>query len=141
MVETANAMYLVIDWARYKCTVWVCPNKGLSLLCWLLSSSCFRARKVHMGSVGCFGIVFLFGVKKTEQQVYIIETKGREDLNDIKKINRLVTWCNDVNKEQKETTYTPIYIEEEIWKRERSAMKTFEQLVTLFTIEEAKKVK
>lgn len=55
-----------------------------------------------------------------------------------KKINRLVTWCNDVNKEQNEITYTPINIEEAIWKRERTAMKTFEQLVKLFTIKKAK---
>lgn len=82
-----------------------------------------------------------FIVKKTVQQVYIIETKGREDLNDIKKINRLVTWCTDVNKEQSEITYTPVYIEEEVWKRERTAIKTFEQLVKLFTIKEAKTVK
>jgi len=82
-----------------------------------------------------------FIVKKTEKQVFIIETKGREDLNDIKKINRLVTWCNDVNNEQNEITYIPIYIEEEVWKRERTAMKTFEQLVKLFTIKEGKKVK
>ena len=82
-----------------------------------------------------------FIVKKTEQEVYFIETKGREDLSDIKKINRLVTWCSDVNKEQSEITYTPIYIEEDVWKRERTAMKTFEQLVKLFTIKEAKTVK
>lgn len=81
-----------------------------------------------------------FIVKKTEREICIIETKGREDLNDINKINRLITWCNDVNKEQNEITYTPIYIEEEVWKRERIAMKTFEQLVKLFTIE-SKRIK
>lgn len=79
-----------------------------------------------------------FIVKKTEREIFIIETKGREDLNDIKKINRLVTWCTDVNKQQNEITYTPIYIEEEVWKRERTGMKTFDQLVKLFTIETKK---
>lgn len=82
-----------------------------------------------------------FIVKETEQKIFIMETKGREDLNDVKKINRLVTWCIDVNKEQNEIKYTPIYIEEEVWKRERAAMKTFEQLVKLFSINESKTVK
>jgi len=82
-----------------------------------------------------------FIVKKTEKEIFIIETKGREDLNDIKKINRLVTWCSDVNKEQNELKYTPLYIEEDIWKRERNSIKTFEQVVKLFTIKEAKTLK
>lgn len=82
-----------------------------------------------------------FIVKKTEKEIFIIETKGREDLDDIRKIKRLVVWCNDVNNEQSEAKYTPLYIEEDIWKRERTSIKTFEQVVKLFTIKEAKAVK
>jgi len=80
-----------------------------------------------------------FIVKKTEKEIFIIETKGREDLDDIRKIKRLVVWCSDVNNEQNEVKYTPLYIEEDIWKRERTAIKTFEQLVKLFTIKKTKK--
>jgi len=73
-------------------------------------------------------------VKKTEKEIFIIETKGREDLDDIRKIKRLVVWCNDVNSEQSEVKYIPLYIEEDIWKRERNSINTFEQVVKLFTI-------
>jgi len=82
-----------------------------------------------------------FIVKKTEKEIFMIETKGREDLNDIKKINRLVTWCSDVNQEQSEAVFTPIYIEQDIWERHRNSLRTFEQLVKLFTIKEPNAVK
>ena len=79
-----------------------------------------------------------FIVKKTEKEIFIIETKGREDLDDIRKIKRLVVWCNDLNKEQIEVKYTPLYIKQEIWERERTGIKTFEQVVKLFVIKESK---
>ena len=39
-----------------------------------------------------------FIVKKTEKDIWIVETKGREDLDDPLKISRLKQWCDDVNK-------------------------------------------
>ncbi len=39
-----------------------------------------------------------FFVKQTEKQIYIVETKGLEDLDVPHKINRLKQWCEDVNK-------------------------------------------
>lgn len=36
-----------------------------------------------------------------------LETKGREDLDDIRKIQRLATWCKDINTAQSEYTYSP----------------------------------
>ena len=38
-----------------------------------------------------------FFVKTTDKAVFIVETKGREDLDDIRKIRRLAQWCRDVN--------------------------------------------
>jgi len=35
-------------------------------------------------------------------------------------------------------TYTPIYIEEEVWKKELTAMEIFEKLMKLFAIKEVK---
>ena len=75
-----------------------------------------------------------FSRNLTSEEIFIIETKGREDLDDIRKIKRLVVWCNDVNSEQSEVKYIPLYIEEDIWKRERNSINTFEQVVKLFTI-------
>ncbi len=38
-----------------------------------------------------------FIVKVSEKQFYVVETKGREDLDDPLKIARLKQWCDDVN--------------------------------------------
>ncbi len=46
-----------------------------------------------------------FFIKTGENSFYIAETKGREDLDDIRKIKRLVQWCNDVNKLQDKYIY------------------------------------
>jgi len=42
-----------------------------------------------------------FLVKVNESLVYVVETKGREDLDDIEKIKRLKVWCDDVIINQK----------------------------------------
>jgi len=46
-----------------------------------------------------------------------------------------------VNQEQSEAVFTPIYIEQDIWERHRNSLRTFEQLVKLFTIKEPNAVK
>ncbi len=74
-----------------------------------------------------------FFVKKDNEHIYIVETKGREDLNDLKKINRLVQWCTDINNAQEERTYTPIYIKQEDWEKHEKSLRRFSDLETLFT--------
>jgi len=56
-----------------------------------------------------------FFVKTDDKTVYIIETKGREDLDDPLKIKRLVQWCEDANTRQKKITYKMLYIKQEEW--------------------------
>jgi type III restriction enzyme len=46
-----------------------------------------------------------FIAKQKEDLIYIIETKGREDIDDVRKIKRLQTWCDDVNKTQSEIKF------------------------------------
>lgn len=58
-----------------------------------------------------------FFVKTSATSIFIVETKGREDLDDIRKIKRLVQWCKDVNAGQSEKQYTPIYIKQEDYKQ------------------------
>ena len=43
-------------------------------------------------------------------EIYIAETKGREDLDDVRKIKRLKVWCEDVNAAQNDRRYTPLYV-------------------------------
>lgn len=54
-----------------------------------------------------------FIVKKNEKEVFIIETKGREDLDVPLKTQRLKQWCEDLNKSQKKAKYDFVYVDEE----------------------------
>ncbi len=48
-----------------------------------------------------------FFIKTSPSTFFIVETKGREDLNDVRKIKRLNTWCADINSTQSDYNYTP----------------------------------
>ena len=74
-----------------------------------------------------------FFVKTKPNEIFIVETKGREDLDDVRKIKRLVTWCNDVNAAQSQYCYTPIYIKQEKWTEVKQDIKNFADLCTIFT--------
>ncbi len=75
-----------------------------------------------------------FIVKQRENLIYLIEIKGREDLDDARKINRLKTWCVDVNKAQSEIKYIPLYVRQEEWEKYREGIKKFEDVVKLFKV-------
>jgi len=77
-----------------------------------------------------------FFVKTSATNIFVVETKGREDLNDIRKIQRLVSWCKDVNEQQNERSYTPIYIKQEDWDKRLSSLKSFKDIVAIFPAEE-----
>jgi len=73
-----------------------------------------------------------FFVKQSEQTVYIVETKGLEDVDVAPKLERLVQWCEDVNARQREITYTALYVKEEDFKKYRP--KSFGEVVKNFPI-------
>ena len=75
-----------------------------------------------------------FLIKKTESEIYIAETKGREDLDDVRKIKRLQIWCNDVNAAQNERRYIPLYVKQEMWEKHEKDLKKFEDIIKLFAI-------
>lgn len=56
-----------------------------------------------------------FIVKVSSKEYYVVETKGREDLDDVEKIKRLEQWCEDVNANQHKATYHMLYIKQEDW--------------------------
>ena len=72
-----------------------------------------------------------FFVKTDNRNIFIVETKGRQDLDDIRKINRLKTWCEDVNKAQQNYTYTPVYVRQEKWDEIKKDLKLFQELVNI----------
>lgn len=53
-----------------------------------------------------------FIVKYKESEIYIVETKGREDLDDPLKIKRLAQWCEDINKAQQKNKFSHLYVKE-----------------------------
>jgi len=76
-----------------------------------------------------------FFVKTGVNTFYIVETKGREDLDDLRKIERLVIWCNDVNKSQSKYTYTPVYVKQEKWDDIKDNLKSFDDVIKIFLME------
>ncbi len=72
-----------------------------------------------------------FFVKVSEKEIYIVETKGREDLDDIEKIKRLYQWCEDINSVQSKVKFTALYVKQEDY--EKYTPKTFVELVNNFS--------
>lgn len=75
-----------------------------------------------------------FFVKTSPGTFFIVETKGREDLDDLRKIKRLATWCKDVNSVQKDYTYTPVYVKQEKWEQVQKDLKSFEDVCRIFEV-------
>ena len=54
-----------------------------------------------------------FIVKSDKGDVFIVETKGHEDLDDPLKLARLSQWCDDINGLQTRVKYDFVYVDEE----------------------------
>src|SRR3989344_3606758 len=72
-----------------------------------------------------------FIVKLDSHRVYIVETKGREDLDDPLKIARLKQWCDDINSVQNKIKFGWIYIREEEYEK-YGKMKSFSDVTKTF---------
>lgn len=70
-------------------------------------------------------------MKKDGATVYIIETKGREDLDDPLKIARLKQWCDDANARQKKIACAMLYVKQEEW--EKYSPKDFGEATQVFS--------
>ena len=76
-----------------------------------------------------------FLVKKDNQNVYVVETKGLADLDVAHKTDRLIVWCQDANKTQAKHHFIPLYVPQEDWLKNRDSIKNFQNVVELFKIE------
>jgi len=72
-----------------------------------------------------------FFVKVSEKEIYIVETKGREDLDDVEKIKRLYQWCEDINSVQGKVKFKALYVKQEDY--ERYTPSNFTQLIKNFS--------
>lgn len=71
-----------------------------------------------------------FIVKVDDKTIYIVETKGREDLDDPLKIERLKQWCDDINLSQKKIRYEWLYVKEDEFEAQK--IYGFRDLISLF---------
>ena len=71
-----------------------------------------------------------FIVNKSETEIFIIETKGLEDLDVPLKMQRLKQWCEDVNNKQSAVNYDFVYVDEEGFNKYKP--KTFDELISNF---------
>jgi type III restriction enzyme len=69
-------------------------------------------------------------VKVDDKQVYIVETKGREEEDDKIKFERLQKWCEDVNARQSRVVYKALYIGQEEY--EKNPATNFDEMARLF---------
>lgn len=71
-----------------------------------------------------------FFVKVSKHEVFIVETKGLEDLDVPLKMARLRQWCTDVNQAQSDVTYNFVYVDQESFEKFKPV--SFKQLVDGF---------
>ncbi len=76
-----------------------------------------------------------FIVKKTVSDFWIIETKGREDLEDPRKWERLCQWYIDASNKNPSLHFRPLFVRQEKWDQYRP--KTFKDLCAEFAVPEA----
>ncbi|MGB5059413.1 MAG: type III restriction endonuclease subunit R, partial [Candidatus Promineifilaceae bacterium] len=71
-----------------------------------------------------------FFVKLSDHEVYIVETKGQEDLDVPLKMARLRQWCEDINRIQSDTVYDFVFVDEPGFNKYKP--KTFRSLADNF---------
>ena len=71
-----------------------------------------------------------FLVKLSAKRIFIVETKGREELDVPLKMQRLRQWCEDINRAQADVKYDFAYVDEESFEKYKPA--SFKQLVAGF---------
>ncbi len=71
-----------------------------------------------------------FLVRLSAKRVFIVETKGQEDLDVALKMQRLRQWCEDINRLQRDVQYDFVYVDEESFEKYKPA--SFRQLIDGF---------
>ena len=80
------------------------------------------------GSIANYNPDFI--VKRTEAEIWIVETKGREDLDDPPKWERLQQWCADATAHDGKRTFHALFVRQEEWEAHRPT--NFAQLAAGF---------
>jgi len=73
-----------------------------------------------------------FFVKLSDKRIFIVETKGLEDLDVPPKMQRLRQWCEDINRVQSEIIYDFVFVDMENFDKYKPS--SFKQLVDGFRV-------
>jgi type III restriction enzyme len=87
------------------------------------------------GNISYYYPDFLVKVKPTssKEECFVIETKGREDLDVPPKMNRLKQWCQDVNSiPNAKQIWRFVYVPEDKFTSYRDDLRTFSDLINTF---------
>ncbi|MFH1898551.1 MAG: DEAD/DEAH box helicase family protein [Candidatus Desantisbacteria bacterium] len=71
-----------------------------------------------------------FLIKVSNKEIFIVETKGQEDMDVPSKMQRLRQWCNDINQVQSDVVYDFVFVDQESFERYKPT--SFGQLVDSF---------
>jgi type III restriction enzyme len=71
-----------------------------------------------------------FMVKLSDKEIFIVETKGQEDLDVPLKMARLKQWCEDLNRVQTDVKYGFVYVDQESFEKYKPG--SFRKLVAGF---------
>ena len=69
---------------------------------------------------------------------FIVETKGAENLNDQRKIDRLKNWCEDATKSTGKR-YDYLYVKQEDWDSLGITPNSFEEIIPVFKVKDTEK--
>ena len=73
-----------------------------------------------------------FVARDTDGVIWIIETKGREDIQDPRKWERLKLWCTDATEQDAPRVYRPLFVREEDWKPLLNPVRTLAEAFAVF---------
>ena len=73
-----------------------------------------------------------FVVKRTDKEIWIVETKGREDLDDPPKWERLKTWVEDATAAGEGVTYRAMFVREDDFRKAEGKLSHFDSAIKAF---------
>ena len=74
-----------------------------------------------------------FIAKASDGTIWIIETKGQEDIDVEPKWQRLLTWCQDATSlDPKAKTYRALFVDQATWDRHAQNLKSFGDATSVF---------
>ena len=83
----------------------------------------------HDGGIGAYYPDFT--VKLDNDEHWIVETKGAENMDDPRKIERLKTWCEDAT-EATGKIWKYLYVKQEEWDRLGIIPNSFKEIIEVF---------